>query len=48
MFISKKDSGLKSKALPLFSRISLRSLALRLKKMGVEVEVKLVQDDVDL
>lgn len=48
VIISKKDSGLKSKALPLFSRISLRSLALRLKKMGVEVEVKLVQDDVDL
>ena len=46
--ITKKDPGLKSKVLPLFSRISLRSLAARLKKMGAEVEVKLVHDNVDL
>ena len=44
--ITKKDPGLKSKVLPLFSRISLRSLASRLKKMGAEVEVKLVPDNV--
>lgn len=46
--ITKKDPRLKSKALPLFSRISLRSLASRLKKMGAEIEVKLVPDNVDL
>lgn len=46
--ITKKDPRLKSKALPLFSRISLRSLASRLKKMGAEIEVKLIPDNVDL
>ena len=46
--ITKKNQELKSKALPLFSRISLRSIASRLKKMGAEIEVKLVPDNVDL
>lgn len=42
--ITKKDQSLKSAALPLFSRVSLRNAIKKIRDMGVRVEVKLVRD----
>ena len=45
--LCKKDPMLGSKALPLFSRITLARVAKELKRAGVAVEVQLVKDNYD-
>lgn len=42
--VTKNDSGLKSKALPLFSRVSLRRACQSLISMKTPVTVHLVED----